>query len=90
MTVGMKMAWKTVERTQVKKRKCDKKKAGKMKGGRRDKKFEELRKISSRPVWRKMVFGMVAAIQFSFANSHPGGGISSTLLSINPLHQPFG
>ena len=90
MMVGMKMAWKTVERRQVKKRKCDKKKAGKMKGGRRDKMFEEFRKISSRPVWRKMVFGMVAAIQFSFANSHPGSGISPTLLSINPSHQPFG
>ena len=61
-----------------------------MKGGRRDKKFEQFWKISSRPVWRKMVFGMVAAIQFSFANSDPGSRISPTLLSINPLHQPFG
>ena len=61
-----------------------------MKGGRRDKMFEEFRKISSRPVWRKMVFGMVAAIQFYFANSDPGSEISPTLLSINPLHQPFG
>ena len=61
-----------------------------MKGGRSDKMLEEFRKISSRSVWRKMVFGMVAAIQFSFANSDPGSRISPTLLSISPLHQPFG
>ena len=61
-----------------------------MKGGRRDKKFEGFWKFPSRPVWRKMVFGMVAAIQFSFANSDPGSRILPTLLSINPLHQPFG
>ena len=53
-----------------------------MKGGRSDKMFEEFRKISSRPVWRKMVFGMVAAIQFSFANSDPGSEIISTTLLI--------